>query len=135
VLNVEEEIGNWYCYPKESTLFDIKIYVFIKSKDTVLVSFNATPESLTWDSYCIPITLTELQSFITALNTVNKSHTITKSGMFSRTIRVDSSYKYMMYEKVSFWIIPISFKGLSVGVEAISELMHDFVLTEKYQMS
>ena len=132
MLNVEEEIGNWYCYPKESTLFDIKIYVFIETKDTVLVSFNATPESLTWDSYCIPITLTELQSFITALNTVNKSHTIKKSGMFSRTIRVDSSYKYTMYEKVSLWKVPISFKMITVSVEAISELMQDFVSKEKH---
>ena len=132
MLNLEEEIGNWYCYPKESTLFDIKIYVFIETKDTVLVSFNVSPESLTWDSYCLPITLTELQSFITALNTVNKSHTIKKSGMFSRTIEVDSSYKYIMYGKVSFWKILISFKMITVSVEAISELMQDFVSKEKH---
>jgi hypothetical protein len=132
LLNIEEEIGNWYCYPKKSTLFDTKIYVFIESKDNFLVSFNVSPESLTWDSYCISIKLIELQSFIKALNTVNKGYTIKKSGIGSRRITVDSTYKYTMYEKVSIWEIPISIKTITVGVESLSELIQDFLSKEKY---
>ena len=126
LLNIEDEIGNWYCYPKEGSLFDIKIYIFIESKDTFFISFNVSPESLTWDSYCIPLTLFELKSFIGALKSVNKSYQIKRSGFQSRVITVDSAYKYTIYEKVYLWKIPISFKMMTIDVDSFGELMQDF---------
>ena len=126
MLNIEAEIGNWYCYPKKSSLLDTKIYVFIESKDNFLVSFNVSPESLTWDSYCISIKLIEFQSFIKALNTVNKGYTIKKSGILSRIMRVDATYKYTMYEKVFLWKILISIKMITISAESLAELIQDF---------